>query len=325
MDRWPELKYDAWKDTLETLHLWTQIVGKIRLKQEPLVNHWWNVTLYLTSRGLTTSAMPYRDGRSFSIEFNFLRHALHISDCDGEPRIVPLEPMTVAAFYHRVMGELHALGIDVRINKKPNEIADAIPFDQDTTHASYDKDYVERFWRALLQADRLCKVFRARFLGKASPVHFFWGGFDLAVTRFSGRPAPRHPGGVPNMPDSVTREAYSHEEHSCGFWPGGPEVEALFYAYAYPEPPHFSQATVQPEVAMWNDQMREFVLPYEAVRTSRYPDRAVLDFFQSTYEAGADLADWDRAALERPFTSPLPVRDQFSQPPQPHSGRQEMR
>jgi hypothetical protein len=299
MERWPELLYEEWKDTLATLHLWTQIVGKIRLKQEPLVNHWWNVTLYVTSRGLTTSAMPYTDGRRFGIAFDFIDQALRIDCTDGAQTAFALEPMTVAAFYERLMAELRSLGIVVPIVKTPNEIADAIPFDRDTTHASYDGAYVDRFWHVLLEADRLCKKFRSGFLGKASPVHFFWGSFDLAVTRFSGRSAPPHPGGIPNMPDWVTREAYSHEEHSVGFWPGGYGLEALFYAYAYPEPAGFAEAKIAPEPASWNSQLKEFVLPYEAVRTAPDPDAAVLSFFESSYGAAADLAKWDRPALER--------------------------
>jgi len=299
MDRWPALRYDEWKDTLATLHLWTQIVGKIRLKLEPLVNHWWNVALYVTPRGLTTSAMPYSGGRWLSIDFDFLGNRLEIAGCDDERDGFALSPMSVADFFEELMGRLHGLGFDVHINKRPNEIAAAVPFDEDTVHASYDKAYVERFFRALLQADRLCKEFRAPFLGKASPVHFFWGSFDLAVTRFSGRLAPPHPGGVPNMPDWVTREAYSREEQSVGFWPGGPGIEASFYAYAYPEPAGYAQADLAPP-GFWTDQLREFLLPYESVRTSSDPDRTVLDFFNSTYEAAANLAKWDRASLERP-------------------------
>ena len=299
IERWPELKSDEWKDSLQTLHMWVQIIGKIRLKQEPLVNHWWNVTLYVTPRGLTTSAMPYGP-RSFAIDFDFLSHALRIEECDGQTASFPLEPMSVADFYRRTMEALASLDIRVRISKKPNEVAVAVPFDRDTAHKSYDKAYVERFWRALIQVDRLCKLFRAEFLGKASPVHFFWGAFDLAVTRFSGRPAPAHPGGFPNMPDSATREGYSHEEHSVGFWLGAAGIEPMFYAYAYPEPRDYASATVKPQAASWNAQLREFVLPYEAVRLSVDPDRAALDFFRSTYEAAADLAHWNRAALERP-------------------------
>jgi hypothetical protein len=297
--RWPELRYEEWKDTLQTLHLWTQIVGKIRLRLEPFVNHWWNVVLYVTPRGLSTSAMPYEGGRSLSIDFDFLAHELRIEGCDRERGGFALEPMSVAEFYRRLMSELDRLRFTVRINAKPNEVADAIPFEQDTVHASYDPNYVERFWRVLLQSDRLCKVFRSGFTGKASPVHFFWGSFDLAVTRFSGRPAPQHPGGFPNMPDAATREAYSREEHSVGFWAGGAGAEALFYAYAYPEPDGFPQARVRPGSAAWNAQLREFVLPYEAVRTAADPDAATLDFFNSTYVAAAELAKWDRAALER--------------------------
>jgi hypothetical protein len=236
-----------------------------------------------------------------SIDFDFLGQRLDIAGCDGERDGFALQPMSVAAFYEKLMKRLHGLGFDVQINRKPNEVADAVPFDRDTVHASYDAAYVERFFRALLQADRLCKQFRAPFLGKASPVHFFWGSFDLAVTRFSGRVAPQHPGGIPNMPDWVTREAYSREEQSVGFWPGGPGIEASFYAYAYPEPPGFAEAKVAPP-GYWSVQLREFLLPYESVRTSPDPDRTVLDFFNSTYEAAANLANWDRAALERAAT-----------------------
>ncbi len=299
MDRWPQLRQADWKDTQATLHLWTQIVGKIRLRSEPMLNHWWNVTLYVTPDGLTTSSMPYPGSRAFKIDFDFIRRELRIDGCDGERASFALEPMTVADFYRRLADALDSLNIHVKINMTPNEIPDAVRFDRDTVHRAYDAEQAERFWRILLQADRLCKDFRSGFLGKASPVHFFWGSFDLAVTRFSGRPAPPHPGGFPNMPDSATREAYSHEEHSVGFWPGGSGMEATFYAYAYPEPSGFAGAHVLPGAAFWNDQMREFMLPYEAVRTAAHPDRAVLDFFQSTYNAAADLAHWDRAALER--------------------------
>jgi hypothetical protein len=299
MDRWPALRVDAWQETLDTLHLWTQIVGKIRLRLEPFVNHWWNVTLYVTPRGLTTSMMPYHDGRTLEIVFDFIAHELRILDCDGARRHFALEPMSVATFYEKVMGELRAMDVVVPINTLPNEIANAIPFPRDLQHAAYDAAYVDRFWHALLQADRLCKVFRSGFTGKASPVHFFWGSFDLAVTRFSGRTAPPHPGGFPNMPDWATREAYSREEHSVGFWPGGAGAEAIFYAYAYPEPAGFAERHVKPAAAAWLPALREFALPYEAVRTAADPDRAVLDFFESTYDAAATLADWDRALLER--------------------------
>lgn len=303
MERWPALRYDEWSDTLRTLHLWTQIVGKVRLKLEPRTNHWWNVALYVTARGLTTSIMPYRDGRSFEMTFDFIEHQLRISGCDGEIATVALRPMTVAAFYEQVMRTLDGLDLHVDINRMPNEIPDAIAFDRDTVHASYDRAAAERFWRALLQADRLCKVFRAGFVGKVSPVHFFWGSFDLAFTRFSGRKAPPHPGGIPNMPDWITREAYSHEEHSVGFWPGGYGLEAAFYAYMYPAPEGYASAKVSPQSAGWNDQLKEFLLPYEAVRTSPDPDGAVLSFFQSTYDAGANLAAWDRPTLERSLSS----------------------
>jgi uncharacterized protein DUF5996 len=299
MERWPQLRYEDGKETLRTLQLWTQIAGKIRLRLAPFVNHWWHVALYVTPAGLTTSEMPYRDGRTFAIDFDFCRHELRIGASDGESAVFALEPMTVAAFYERIMRELRALRFDVPIDKKPNEIVEAIPFDRDTIHASYDRAYVERFFAALREADRLCKEFRSNFLGKASPVHFFWGSFDLAESRFSGRSAPPHPGGFPNLPDWVTREAYSREEHSCGFWPGGEGMEAAFYAYAYPEPAGFAQARVMPAAASWIAALREFVLPYEAVRTSSDPDRDVLDFFNSTYAAAADLAHWDRAALDR--------------------------
>jgi hypothetical protein len=299
MERWPSLRYQDWKQTLHTVQLWTQIVGKIRLRLEYAVNHWWHVALYVTPHGLTTSAMPYPGGRSLTIDFDFFDHRLRIAGCDGERGEFGLEPMTVADFYACIMRELHSLGFDVRINKTPNEVSDPIRFDRDTVHASYDKAYVERFQRVLLQADRLCKAFRGQFLGKASPVHFFWGSFDLAETRFSGRTAPPHPGGIPGLPDWVTREAYSHEEQSVGFWPGNETIDAAFYAYAYPEPPGYANARI-PANAAWNASLREFVLPYEAVRTAPNRDAAVLDFFSAAYAAAADLAGWDRASLERP-------------------------
>lgn len=297
MERWPELRYDEWKDTLHTLHMWTQIVGKIRLRQEPLVNHWWNVALYVTQRGLTTSSMPYRDGRTFAVDFDFVDRVLRITDCDSQTRTIALEPMSVAAFYGKVMQALAAMGYSIHINTKPNEVVEAIPFEADERHASYDARYVERFWRAILQVDRLCKAFRSGFLGKASPVHFFWGSFDLAVSLFSGRTAPAHPGGFPNLPDRVTREAYSHEEQSFGFWPGGNGFEASFYAYAYPEPAGYAESKIQPAGAGWNAQLREFVLPYDSVRTSGDPDSAVLAFFTTAYESAAKLGSWDTLLL----------------------------
>ena len=302
MERWPELHYDDWKDTLATLHLWTQIVGKIRLRLEPLVNHWWNVTLYVTPHGLTTSAMPYADGRHFAIDFDLTAHRLIVADSCRRRETFALEPMSVAAFYRTLMECLAAMDVAVRIYPKPNEIADAIPFEKDEVHRSYDPQYVERFHCVLLQIERSCKTFRAEFLGKASPVHFFWGSFDLAVTLFSGRRAPRHPGGIPNMPDWATREAYSHEECSVGFWPGGNGADAALYGYAYPEPEGLAQAAIRPPPATWNPALREFLLPYEAVRQAADPDAATLEFFRSVYDATATLARWDRASLDRERT-----------------------
>jgi hypothetical protein len=279
--------------------MWTQIVGKVRLAHEPMVNHWWQVPLYVTSRGLTTSPMPCTGSRTFQIDFDFLDHTLSIADCNGNRSTIALEPMPVAEFYAEVTKRLSELGMPTRIRTMPNEVADAIPFDRDYTHASYDKEYVHRFWRVLIQADRLFKAFRSRFIGKVSPVHFFWGAFDLAVTRFSGRRAPPHPGGFPNIPDWAMREAYSHEVSSCGFWPGGYGIDAAFYSYAYPEPPGFSQASASPPEAYYSTQIREFVLPYDTVRQAPDPNAMVLSFLQTTYEAAADLGGWDRAALER--------------------------
>ena len=297
-DAWPELRYDDWKDTYATLHLWTQVVGKIRLAHEAHLNHFWEVALYVTPRGLTTSTMPYGKDRAFIIEFDFIDHLLVVRDCDGGDAHFKLSPMSVADFYASLMGALDGLGLHTKIRTLPSEIPNPIPFERDTLHHSYDKASVERFARVLMQADRLCKTFRSRFIGKASPVHFFWGAFDLAVTRFSGRTAPRHPGGIPGLPDWITRDSYSHEVSSCGFWPGGYGLDAAFYAYAYPEPPGFAQAAIRPESASYNTQVREFLLPYEAARTGGDPDAAVLSFFQSAYEAAADLGGWDRAALE---------------------------
>jgi Family of unknown function (DUF5996) len=296
---WPDLPLASWQDTCATLHLWTQIVGKIRLTQTPRINHSWHVTLYVTARGLTTSPIPH-GARTFQIDFDFLDHQLVIAASDGSIRRMPLGPQTVAAFYKRLHEELAQLGLGVRIHKKPNEVVDAIPFDRDEVHGSYDTEYVQRFWRILVQADRVFHQFRSRFLGKCSPVHFFWGAPDLAVTRFSGRPAPPHPGGIPNLPDEVAREAYSHEVSSCGFWPGGgPIAHPAFYAYAYPEPAGFSETTVAPAAAFYSPELREFLLPYTAVRESASPDDTLLAFLQATYEAAADLGRWDRNALER--------------------------
>jgi hypothetical protein len=296
---WPSLPLDAWRETCAVLHLWTQIVGKIRLTQSPWVNHSWHTTLYVTARGLTTSAIPY-DTRNFQIDFDFLEHQLRVQSSDGRGVSLPLEPQSVADFYRRLMQELHKLDLDVHIHQKPNEIAEAIRFDEDVQPRPYDAGYATRFWRVLQQADRVFKIFRARFVGKCSPVHFFWGAADLAVTRFSGRKAPRHPGGVPNLPDWVTREAYSHEVSSCGFWPGsGPISYAAFYSYAYPEPAGFAQAPLKPAEGFYSADLREFILPYDTVRQSQSPDETLLDFLQTTYEAAANLAQWDRAALER--------------------------
>lgn len=297
---WPRLpRLDDWQDTFETVHLWTQIAGKIRLENTPLVNHWWNVPLYVTPRGLTTSAIPHRS-RSFEIDFDFIGHELRIATSDGARRAFSLGPMTVAEFYERIMRSLDELSISAKIHPLPVELPDPIQrFSDDTRHSSYDPGPVETFWRALLQADRVFTDFRARFLGKVSPVHFFWGAFDLAVTRFSGRPAPPHPGGAPNVGDWVMREAYSHEVSSAGFWPGAGLGEAAFYSYAYPEPDGFRDFPVKPEAAYFHADLGEFVLPYEAVRGAKDPDATLLDFLQSTYEAAAELAQWDRPALER--------------------------
>ena len=302
-DRWPELAADAWRDTRTTLHLMTQIVGKIRLALTPWQNHSWHVPLYVTARGLTTSPIPDR-GRSFQIDFDFIDHVLWVRTSDGHYRQVMLRPMPVAEFYDETMSALEQLGIDVKIRTMPNEIADPIPFEQDLTHASYDEIYVRRFWHALLSANDVLSRFRTGFLGKVSPVHFFWGSFDLAVTRFSGRSAPPHPGGVPNLPDTVAREAYSHEVSSAGFWPGGggsPVEYAAFYSYAYPAPDGFAAAKVKPSAALLSKELGEFLLPYDAMRTSGDPDAALMDFLVSTYEAAANLAKWDRKALEGPM------------------------
>ncbi len=296
---WPALAYDQWKDTQATLHLWTQIVGKIRLVQTPWVNHSWHVALYLTARGLTTSPIPY-GARTFEIEFDFLDHQLQIKTIEGRIETLRLAPRAVADFYHELFDRLRAVGLEIKIRTMPNEIPDATPFDQDWKHAAYDAEQAERFWRALVQADRVFKAFRSRFAGKSSPVHFFWGSFDLAATRFSGRRAPPHRGGVPNLPDWVAREAYSHEVSSCGFWPGGEALPyPVFYSYAYPEPEGFKTASLQPAAARYDSSLGEFVLPYDEVRQASSPDATLLDFLQSSYEAAADLGAWDRPALER--------------------------
>ena len=298
-ETWPNLPLEAWSDTLATLHMWTQIVGKVRLVQTPWINHSWHVTLYVTPRGLTTSAIPHGT-RAFSIDLDFVSHELSIQSSDGDTAGFALEPQSVASFYRRLMGELATLDLRVRIHPRPNEVPEAIRFDKDEVHRSYDPDYVNRFWRILVETQRVLTSFRARFIGKCSPIHFFWGAADLAVTRFSGRTAPEHPGGIPNLPDWVTREAYSHEVSSCGFWAGGGAIPyPAFYAYAYPEPAGFASALVAPDAAFYSADLHEFILPYDAVRESERPDAELLAFAQTTYEAAANLAGWDRASLER--------------------------
>jgi len=296
---WPALPFAPWRDTCDTLHMWTQVVGKVRLALAPMANHWWQVPLYLTCRGLTTSPIPYGE-RCFQIDFDFIDHRLILASGDGGLEAFPLEPRSVADFYAETMGRLRTLGLPVAIHTMPVEVADPIPFDADRLHRSYDAAASHRFWRVLLQADRVLKAFQARFIGKASPVHFFWGSFDLAATRFSGRPAPPHPGGVPNAPDRMVREAYSHEVSSCGFWPGnGGFGQPAFYAYAYPEPGGFAAAAVPPDAACYNDALKEFILAYDDVRAAAEPEQTVLAFLQGAYEAAAGLGRWDRAALER--------------------------
>ena len=296
---WPSLPLEAWSDTYATLHLWTQIVGKVRLALSPWINHSWHVTLYVTARGLSTSPIPY-GVRTFQIDFDFIAHQLTVQSSDGGVATLALRPQSVASFYRSLMDEMATLDLRVDIHTLPNEVAEPIRFDRDETHRAYDPDDANRFWRVLVQADRVFKSFRTRFIGKCSPVHFFWGAPDLAVTRFSGRRAPEHPGGVPHLPDWVTREAYSHEVSSCGFWAGGgPVPYAAFYAYAYPEPSGFAQARVRPAAAFYSGDLHEFVLPYDSVREAGSPDDALLEFLQTTYEAAANLGKWDRATLER--------------------------
>lgn len=309
IERWPELPYGAWRDTRDTLHLWTQIVGKVRLALAPWQNHSWHVALYVTACGLTTSPIP-APGGEFQIDFDFIDRVLRIQTCGGRRRELPLQPMSVAEFYLGVMAALTALGIKVRIDTAPSEIADGIPFDKDRTHKSYDADYAHRFWRVLLSTRDVFSHFRTAFLGKVSPVHFFWGSFDLAVTRFSGAKAPRHPGGVPSLPDAVAQEAYSHEVSSTGFWPGGggPVEYPAFYSYAYPAPEGFAAAAVRPPEAFFSKELGEFLLPYDAVRTASDPDAALMMFLQSTYEAAANPGKWDRAALECALGAPGKVR-----------------
>jgi hypothetical protein len=302
-NNWPRLSaLEDWQDTCTTLHMWTQIIGKIRLVLSPDINHGWGSTLYITTRGLTTSPIPY--GKfTFAIDFDFIAHILRITTSEGGDRALMLEPMPVASFYRKTMEALAELGIEVKIFARPVEVEVAIPFEEDTQHASYDADAVSRFWNALVHADSVFKDFRARFIGKVSPVHLFWGGFDLAVTRFSGRTAPKHPGGAPNVANRIMEEAYSHEVSSAGFWPGTGLGEAAFYAYAYPTPAGFDKYPVQPEAAYFHNKLGEFILPYEAVRTADDPAQALLLFLQTTYDAAATLAHWDRLALERNIPS----------------------
>jgi uncharacterized protein DUF5996 len=296
---WPELNWPDWQETGDTLHRWTQVVGKVRMALTPMMNHWWQVALYVNSRGLTTSPIPY-GALSFDITFDFIDHALRIETSGGACESFPLEPMSVAAFYDEVFARLRRLGIEVHVWTMPCEIADAVAFEDDHAHAAYDAAYARRFWRALLEASRVFNAFRSAFVGKSSPVHFFWGSFDLAVTRFSGRAAPPHPGVAPNVANWVMREAYSHEVSSCGFWPGnGGYGRAAFYSYAYPEPASFALARLRTPGAFYDPQLKEFVLPYDAVRQATDPDRTLMGFIQETYEAAADGAGWDRAALER--------------------------
>lgn len=297
-ETWPSLPLEEWKETYATLHMWTQIVGKIRLVKSPLINHWWQVPLYVSARGLTTSAIA-DEARSFEIDFDFIDHQLFISTNDGIRKSIALAPRSVADFYNEVMTALRSLGIEIKIKARPDEVPDPIPFAEDHVHAAYDPEYANRFWRILVQADRVFKEFRSRFIGKCSPVHFFWGSFDLAVTRFSGRRAPEREGA-----DSITREAYSHEVISHGFWPGSGNIqEPAFYSYTAPEPAGFQQAVIRPESAFYNPQTSGFILLYDDVRRADSPDETLMEFLQSTYEAGANLANWDRAALERPLKS----------------------
>ncbi|MGH9133443.1 MAG: DUF5996 family protein [Ilumatobacteraceae bacterium] len=294
---WPALPLAHWQPTRDTLQLWTQIVGKVRLARTPTMSHWWNVPLYVTSRGLSTSMFPV-DGRGIEIAFDFVDHRLDITASDGEQRTMPLAPRAVADFYAELMGLLDDLRASTPIWTMPVEIPDAIPFDEDDVHASYDRDHVERFWRALIEMVRVFEQFRSEFVGKVSPVHLFWGALDLAVTRFSGRTAPPHPGGAPNCGPHVMHEAYSHEVSSAGYWPG-PDGEGVFYSYAYPEPDGYRTHAIAPSAARYDEALSEFVLPYEIVRTAPDPDAVLLEFLRSTYAAAADTAGWDREGLER--------------------------
>jgi hypothetical protein len=297
--QWPDLPLAAWSGTCDTLQLWTQVVGKVRIALTPLINHWWNATFHVTARGLAAPAMPCQ-GRTLDIVFDFTSHRLLIETSDGRVETIALKPMTVADFYAAFMAALRRLGIDVHIWTMPSEIENAIPFEKDRTHAQYDPVYVQRFWLALLQVNRVMTEFRARFLGKASPVHFFWGSFDHVVTRFSGRTAPPPKGATPNVATRVMAEAYSHECSSCGFWPGnGGYGRAAFYVYAYPEPEGYGDARLRTVGAFYDKNVGQFILPYDAVGAAGDPDALLIGFLQETYEAAADLAKWDRKALER--------------------------
>lgn len=305
---WPDLATPGWEATSRTLLLWFQIVGKTRLALAPMTNHWWQVAQYVSLRGLTTSPIPY-GSRTFEVEFDLIAHVLNIRSIEGIHASLPLEPGSLASFHDAYFEALRSLGIEVKISPLAVEIPQTIRLDRDDTPRDYDPDWATRFFLSLLRADRLLKQFRSTFIGKCSPVHFFWGASDLAVTRFSGRRAPTHPGGIPHCPDWVTREAYSHEVSSAGFWPGSPEVpEAAFYSYAYPEPPSFSAAPLSPKAARYDETLREFVLPYAAVRRSSDPDRDVSSFFESTYAAAAELGRWDRESLERSALTANPER-----------------
>jgi hypothetical protein len=298
---WPALPLEDWQDTYATLHLWTQIVGKTAVRMRPMQNHWWQVAFRVTARGLAIDPMPWAGGRTLGVAFDFLDHRLVLETSEGATRTLALEPMSVSDFHARYLERLRELGIGVRLHSRPNEMAEAIPFAEDTLHAAYDPDAARRCWEILVQGDRVLRAFRGRFVGKSSPSHFWWGGFDLSCTRFSGRPAPPHPGGFPHLPDAVTRESYSHECISAGWWPGsagGPVREPAFYAYAYPEPEGCPEAPIGPAEASYHLDLHEWVLPYEAVRGARDPDAKLLEFLQSTYEAAATLGGWDRAALE---------------------------
>lgn len=297
-ERWPALPYEEWKDTCATLHLWTQVVGKIALAQAPPLNHSWAVALHVTPRGLSTRMLPY-GSRSFAIRFDFVAHRLVIEASDGATRSLALEPRTVADFYRELTATMRKMGLPVKIWPAAVEVPTAIRLDEDTQDRAYDAAYANRFWRILVEVDRIFTDSRCTFVGKTSPVHFFWGAFDLAASRFSGRPAPLHPGGVPNCADRVMQEAYSHEVASAGFWPGAGLGEAAFYAYVYPEPAGYAARKIRPEAAYYSETLKEFILPYEAMRTAENPERTLREFLQSSYENAADLAKWDRAALER--------------------------